>query len=170
MSTPQLRKKVRFSFEGKNLSLTELRGAILKGDVFYSIEPHVGGIHNTKLIIYLKDEEERIISEEDGGENTPTKRVIFYNRIDINSIVPKDYGISLRGIATTIRQLNAFGCDFTEDDLEYRNGYLAAKANSLGYFGVLKDNPYLRDWALLIENSNFRILTDQNKAIQIEER
>lgn len=167
MSTPQLRKKVRFSFEGKNLSLTELRGSVLDGKSFYSVEPHVGGIHNTKLIINLTETD---LPEYLEGVSEPTKRVVFYNRLDLEDIVPKDMEISLRDIGTTIRELNRLGYDFTEDDLEFRHGFLAAKATSLGYYGELRDHSYLRDWILLIENSNLRILTEGNRTILIEER
>ena len=38
MNMPQLRKKVRFSFEGKNLSLFELKAMILEGEIFFKIE------------------------------------------------------------------------------------------------------------------------------------
>ena len=38
MNMPQLRKKVRFSFEGKNLSLFELKAMILEGESFFKIE------------------------------------------------------------------------------------------------------------------------------------
>ncbi len=167
MSLPQLRKKVRFSFEGKNLSLTELRGSVYAGKRFYSIEEHKGGIHNTKLILFLEDQEK--VTCDCDADNSP-KRVAFYNRLDLRDIIPPDFEISMRGIEITIRELNNLGYDFTEDDLEYRHGFLAAKPNSLGYFGDLRDNPYLRDWLLLIENSDFRILTEDNRTIFIEER
>lgn len=167
MSAPQLRKKIRFSFEGKNLSLTELRGAVLKGESFYSIEPHEGGIHNTKLIITLEDPDLPEYLEE---TREPMKRVIFYNRLNLADIIPRDYEMSLRRIETTIRELNRLGYDFTEDDLEFRHGFLAAKATSLGFYGELREQPYLRDWILLSENSNARILTENNHTILIEER
>lgn len=167
MSSPQLRKKVRFSFGGKNLSLTELRGSVLDGEEFFSVEPHKGGIHNTKLIIYLADEGQDSFNRED---NTPVKRVVFYNRLNLKDIIPSDFQISLRDIDSTIRELNRLGYDFNNDDLEFRHGFLAAKAMSLGYHGELRDNPYLRDWLLLIENSNLRILTEENRTIFIEER
>lgn len=167
MSTPQLRKKIRFSFEGKNLSLTELRGAVLKGESFYSIEPHEGGIHNTKLIITLAEPNLPDYLEE---TYEPTKRVIFYNRLNLEDIIPKDYELSLRNINTTIKELNRLGYDFTTDDLEFRFGFLAAKETSLGFYGELRDHQYLRDWILLGENSNARILTESNHTILIEER
>lgn len=167
MSLPQLRKKVRYSFDGKNLSLAELRGAVLDGEQFYSIEPHVGGIHNTKLIIHLKGEP---VLPDETEDNTPEKRVIFYNRLDLRNIIPNDFSISLRNINSTIAELNKLGYDFTLDDLEFRHGFLAAKATSLGYYGDLRNNPYLRDWILLIENSDLRILTEENRTIFIEER
>lgn len=167
MLYPQLRKKVRFSFEGKNLSLYELKGAVLAGDSFFSIEKHEGGIHNTKLIIYTEDPAELPCG---CGMSSGEKRVIFYNRLDLNNIIPKDMEISLRDIESTIRSLNALGYDFTEDDLEIKYGRLQAKETSMGYYGELADNPYLRDWLLLIENTDFRILTDQDHTIFIEER
>ena len=78
--------------------------------------------------------------------------------------------MSLREITLTIADLNKLGYDFTEDDLEFFRGLLAAKETSLGYFGKLENNPYLRDWVLLIEGTDLRITTEQNKAILIEER
>jgi len=167
MSAPQLRKKVRFSFEGKNLSLTELRGSVLDGKSFYSIEPHEGGIHNTKLIITLIEPE---VPGYLDATREPRKRVIFYNRLNLEDIVPKEFEISLRDVETTIRELNRLGFDFTTDDLEFRHGFLAAKSTSLGFYGELRNHRYLRDWLLLIENSNFRILTEANRTILIEER
>lgn len=167
MSTPQLRKKVRFSFEGKNLSLTELRGSILDGKSFYSIEPHEGGIHNTKLIITLIEPD---LPEYLEGVSEPKKRVIFYNRLNLEDIIPKEFEISLRGVETVIRELNSLGYDFTTDDLEFRHDFLVAKETSLGFYGELRNHNYLRDWLLLIENSDFRILTEANRTILIEER
>lgn len=167
MSGPQLRKKVRYSFDGKNLSLDEIKAIVLEGKGFFSIEKQLKGIHNTKLIIFLNDTEQ-ILCDCDVDEGT--QRVIFYNRLDLNDIIPPDLEISLRDIQITIRELNALGYDFTEDDLEVKKGRLVAKETSLGYHGELFNNPYLRDWILLIENSNFRLLTEQDKTIFIEER
>ena len=167
MSIPQLRKKVRFSFEGKNLSLFELKAAVLEGDSFFKIEKQNDGIHNTKLTIYIDDP----VSLPCGcGESEGVKRVIFYNRLDLNKIIPADLEISLRVIGKTIADLNKLGYDFTEDDLEFSRGLLVAKETSLGFFGELKNNPYLRDWVLLIEGTDLRIMTEHNKAILIEER
>lgn len=166
MQYPQLRKKVRFSFEGKNLSLYELKAAVIHGESFFSIEPHEGGIHNTKLIIYTENPKNMPCG---CGWDEGKKRVIFYNRLDLNKIVPKDLEISLRDLDSTIRYMNQLGYDFTEDDLEIVHGRLKAKDTSLGYFGILNDNPYLRDYLLLIENTDFRILTDQDRTIFIEE-
>jgi hypothetical protein len=167
MNMPQLRKKVRFSFEGKNLSLFELKAMILEGESFFKIEKHNNGIHNTKLTIYIDDPATLPCG---CGDSDGVKRVIFYNRLDLNKIIPVDLELSLREITLTIADLNKLGYDFTEDDLEFFRGLLAAKETSLGYFGKLENNPYLRDWVLLIEGTDLRITTEQNKAILIEER
>ena len=167
MSIPQLRKKVRFSFESKNLSLFELKAAVLEGDSFFKIEKQNDGIHNTKLTIYIDDP---VSLPYGGGESEGVKRVIFYNRLDLNKIIPADLEISLRVIEMTIADLNKLGYDFTEADLEFSRGLLVAKETSLRFFGELKNNPYLRDWVLLIEGTDLRIMTEHNKAILIEER
>ena len=113
----QLRKRLKtisFKNEGLQRVLRTCRGAV---DVI-SVEKHVGGIHNTKVIFLMEDGEER---------------VQFYDRVDITLAVPSNY-VSSGNIAQDILNLNsAWGCDFNADDVTLIDGKIKAKPESLGY-------------------------------------
>lgn len=116
----ELRKRLKtisFKNEGLQRVLRTCAGAI---DII-SVEKHVGGIHNTKVIFLMAN-----------GEH----RVQFYDRVDIKLAVPANF-ISSGQLAEDILTLNsAFGCDFTEDDLILVDGKYKAKPESLGYHNV----------------------------------
>ena len=113
----ELRKRLKtisFRNEGLQRVLRTCAGAV---DVI-SVEEHVGGIHNTKVIFLMEN-----------GEH----RVQFYDRVDIKLAVPEGY-VTSGSVATDVAILNsAFGGDFTEDDLILVDGKLKAKPESLGY-------------------------------------
>lgn len=113
----ELRKRLKtisFRNEGLQRVLRTCAGAI---DVI-SVEEHVGGIHNTKVIFLMEN-----------GEH----RVQFYDRVDIKLAVPEGY-VTSGSVVTDVAILNsAFGGDFTEDDLILVDGKLKAKPESLGY-------------------------------------
>lgn len=113
----ELRKRLKtisFRNEGLQRVLRTCAGAV---DVI-SVEEHVGGIHNTKVIFLMEN-----------GEH----RVQFYDRVDIKLAVPEGY-VTSGSVATDVTILNsAFGGDFTEDDLILVDGKLKAKPESLGY-------------------------------------
>lgn len=116
----ELRKRLKtisFKNEGLQRVLRTCAGAI---DII-SVEKHVGGVHNTKVIFLMAN-----------GEH----RVQFYDRVDIKLAVPANF-ISSGQLAEDILTLNsAFGCDFTEDDLVLVDGKYKAKPESLGYHNV----------------------------------
>lgn len=66
-----------------------------------------------------------------------TKRVHFYNRIDIATFIPLDLNLpnNLNDIISLLNTVH--GCDFNSDDLELVKGDLITKPNSLGYKGFI---------------------------------
>lgn len=115
---PTLRKRLK-TISRRNVSLQDILRTCATGDKIISVTPHNGGIHNSKITLKLSD-----------GE----KRVHFYNRIDINSIINSDDVVG-NTIGEIITNLNLKGFDFTEDDLEIIDTKLHTKTYSLGYYG-----------------------------------
>lgn len=193
MSLPVIRKHVLFSLEGKNFSLTELRGSVYHGIEIISIEPffpkptptakldHVfnrhgivrerwtndPNVHNTKLV--LKVDTWKILDEWQHREERFVERICFYNRLDLNDIIDVNTRIQRREIDYVMGKLNEQGYDFTEDDLEFRDLVLSAKETSLGYIGQLFDNPYYDAYRLISEDGLTGIMSEDNTRILIEE-
>lgn len=117
---PSLRKKLK-SMSSRNQSLQDILSSSGSSEKVLKIEPHVGGIHNTKLIL-----------ESPGGK----QRVQFYNRLDL-AVILNGIEIEAATIQDIIDELNLHGYDFTEDDLELVDRVLTAKPTSLGYVGAL---------------------------------
>lgn len=130
---PLLRTKLK-GVSSRNVSLQDILRTCDEASKVTDVVEHYAGIHNTKLTLLLKDGEER---------------VQFYNRIDIAKLFTIPF-LYTGNVAVDIPRLNLLGFDFTEDDLEYVNGYLKAKDDSLGYFGITSNpvqakvtvNPY----------------------------
>ena len=150
---PALRKKLK-NVSSSNQSLQDILQSSKEADAVITITNVETGIHNTQLVLSIINQEPRIC---------------FYNRLDIKKIISSAF-VSSGNVVNDIKTLNNQGYDFTEDDLEFSRGLLVAKETSLRFFGELKNYPYLRDWVLLIEGTDLRIMTEHNKAILIEER
>lgn len=145
----ELRKRLKtisFKNEGLQRVLRTCAGAI---DII-SVEKHIGGIHNTKVIFLMAN-----------GEH----RVQFYDRVDIKLAVPANF-ISSGQLAEDILTLNsAFGCDFTEDDLILVDGKYKAKPESLGYHNV-EEVPGGTPSTLLGDSITFNLSTIQTRERQ----
>lgn len=118
--TPRVRLR---SVSSKNQSLQDILSTCTITDEVVSVEPIINGVHNTKLTL---------------KKATGEKRVHFYNRLDISSILPVDFRPSANLIAD-INKLNLMGYDFTEDDLTVSNRRFVAQPYSLGYYGGIID-------------------------------
>lgn len=119
---PAPRVKLR-SVSSKNQSLQDILSTCTITDEVVSVEPIINAVHNTKLTL---------------KKATGEKRVHFYNRLDISSILPADFRPSGNLIAD-INKLNLMGYDFTEDDLTVSNRRFVAQPYSLGYYGGIID-------------------------------
>lgn len=119
---PTPRVKLR-NVSSKNQSLQDILSTCTITDEVVSVEPIINGVHNTKLTL---------------KKATGEKRVHFYNRLDISSILPADFRPSGNLIAD-INKLNLMGYDFTEDDLTVSNRRFVAQPYSLGYYGGIID-------------------------------
>lgn len=119
---PAPRVKLR-SVSSKNQSLQDILSTCTITDEVVSVESIINAVHNTKLTL---------------KKATGEKRVHFYNRLDISSILPADFRPSGNLIAD-INKLNLMGYDFTEDDLTVSNRRFVAQPYSLGYYGGIID-------------------------------
>ena len=115
---PVLRTKLK-GVSSKNVSLQDILRSCDEATTVTDVTEHYAGIHNTKLTLLLKDGEER---------------VQFYNRIDVKNVIPSNFSF-FGNIQLDIQRLNLLGCDFNDDDLEFVDDYIVAKADSLGYYG-----------------------------------
>lgn len=120
---PRPRTKLK-NISAKNKSLQDILITMKDTDVVLSVESFKKGIHNTRIIIQRKN-----------GE----KRVQFYNRIDLNLVIPADAQFDTSTVEKAVNDLNTkYGCDFTTDDLEIKDNKIYAKETSLGYFADTK--------------------------------
>lgn len=102
----------------RNQSLQDILSTSKPAEKVLAVKPHIGGIHNTKLVLLMPN----------GGQ-----RVCFYDRLAYEDVVA-DLNKVTGDLNAVINLLNLQGCDFTEDDLEIVNGHLRVKETSLGYY------------------------------------
>lgn len=132
MSLPNLRNKVSISAGDRNSSLRNILSPTGKALKVLSVEAVNAPLHNTKIIISISNENKL----DDGLDGVDEQRVILYNRLDLNSVIPEDAVVDLTDIAKTINILNTrYSCDFNNDDLEIVDNSIIAKITSLGYIG-----------------------------------
>lgn len=132
---PTPRVKLR-SVSNKNQSLQDILSTCTIADEVISVEPIINAVLNTKLTL---------------KKATGEKRVHFYNRLDISSILPEDFRPSGNLIAD-INKLNLMGYDFTEDDLTVSNRRFVAQPYSLGYYGGIIDRLFTDSIAFGVKN------------------
>ena len=102
----------------RNQSLQDILSTSKPAEKVLVVKPHIGGIHNTKLVLLMSNGDQR---------------VCFYDRLAYEDVVA-DLNKVTGGLNDVINLLNLQGCDFTEDDLELVGGVLRAKDTSLGYY------------------------------------
>lgn len=102
----------------RNQSLQDILSTSKLAEKVLVVKPHIGGIHNTKLVLLMSNGDQR---------------VCFYDRLAYEDVVA-DLNKVTGGLNDIINLLNLQGCDFTEDDLELVGGVLRAKDTSLGYY------------------------------------
>ena len=112
----------------KNQSLQDILPTCAIGAEIVQLQRMRSGKHNTRLVIIV-----------DKGKFFPgikrfDRRVQFYDRLKLESILPPYYELKST-IEETIHDLNVYHRhDFNLDDLEIINGKLEAKKTSLGYY------------------------------------
>lgn len=67
-------------------------------------------------------------------------RTHYYNRTHLEDVLD-ELSIASINTKTILGELNLKGCDFTLDDVEYVDGKLIAKPDSLGYRGEVHITP-----------------------------
>lgn len=167
MSLPIIRKDVLFSLEGKNISLTDLRGSSYVGLDVLSVEIFNSKIYNTKVVVEV--DTWKIQDQSQWKTERFVKRVCFYNRIDLKDIVSEDLEIPIKSLEIVFEFFKLKGYDFTEDDIYIDNFTVYAKPTSLGYFGGLENNPYYDRPRLITENRKQLITVNDSKRISIKE-
>ena len=130
MESPKFRNKISLSAKG-NSALKDILTPTSVGVDIESIESIIAPLHNTKVVIKtdLRKAGQTVTESE-----RYSRRVITYNRVDINTILPEGYAPSSTDIATEVEKLNSLhSCDFTEDDILIEGGKIVANPSSLGY-------------------------------------
>lgn len=134
-TSPKIRDKVSISAGNKNRSLKDILAPMGAGVEVLKVEAINAPMHNTKATIRIDNSKITAVA----GEYLPTERysirVIFYNRIDIATILPENIDAPLNNLSVVLKELNSVHqCDFTEDDIEILNNTIRAKETSLGYY------------------------------------
>ena len=134
-TSPKIRDKVSISAGNKNRSLKDILAPMGAGVEVLKVEAINAPMHNTKATIRIDNSKITAVA----GEYLPTERystrVIFYNRIDIATILPETITAPLTNLAAVLEELNSkHQCDFTEDDIEATTCGIKAKETSLGYY------------------------------------
>lgn len=134
-TSPKIRDKVSISAGNKNRSLKDILAPMGAGVEVLKVEAINAPMHNTKATIRIDNSKITAVA----GEYLPTERystrVIFYNRIDIATILPETITAPLTNLAAVLEELNSkHQCDFTEDDIEMVGSTIKAKETSLGYY------------------------------------
>lgn len=138
MESPKFRNKISLSAKG-NSALKDILTPTSVGVEVESIESIIAPLHNTKVVIKtdLRKAGQTVTESE-----RYSRRVITYNRVDINTILPEGYTPSSTVIATEVEKLNSLhSCDFTEDDILIEGGKIVANPNSLGYRNAVIVSP-----------------------------
>lgn len=167
MSLPIIRKETLFSLEGKNISLTDLRGSSFVGLNILSVEVFDGRVHNTKVVVEV--DSWKIQDKSQWKTERFVKRACLYNRLDLKDIVDEDLEIPIKSLEIALAFFKSRGYDFTEDDLYVDDFTIYAKPTSLGYFGGLENNPYYNRPRLITENRKYLITANDSKRISIKE-
>ena len=130
MTLPKFRNKISLSANG-NGALKDILTPTAIGVEVESVEGINAPLHNTKVVIRTDLRKAgQIVTESERY----SRRVITYNRTDINTVLPEGYTPSSTVIATEVEKLNSLhSCDFTEDDILIEGGKIVANPNSLGY-------------------------------------
>lgn len=122
----------------KNESLKNILNLLRGASQIKSIDSINSLLHNTKLVILVANK----LPIDDQGVIKTKQRIILYNRLNIELLIPDYLRVTSILIDDLIFKLNTLhGCDFTTSDLEIVNGTLQAKPKSLGYYGLV----YLND-------------------------
>jgi len=168
MLLPQLRRRLK-TISDDNKGLQDILQSMQKATEVLSVEPYNGKVHNTKITLLI-----------DKGSNYPeqeryVERVHFYNRVALNKIIPANAFYPKTSVEDAIEVLNLqYGCDFTEDDVEFIGGVLVTKETSLGYYNAAAEgtnivNPNCNPTSLSMQRFNsFIPETHQNGALTIQ--
>lgn len=167
MNLPEIRRRVLFSLEGKNISLTDLRGGTYPGIKILSVEEIHTRNYNTKVI--LKIDSWKISYENQRKPERYVERVIFYNRLNMSDILPQGLTIPINNMESVLRFFDSKGYDFTEDDIGISGGRLVVKPNSLGYYGEIGDQKYIGYSRLITEDRNHLIIGSDSGHIKTME-
>lgn len=186
MSLPVIRKKVFFSVEGKNISLSDLRGSTYVGIEILSVELFEGKPsplakvrrllnlpsnnirpHNTRVVVQV--DTWKILDRNQWKTDRYQQRVCLYNRLNLADIVPRDLEIPVHSLPVTLEFFKSKGYDFTEDDIYIEDFTVYAKETSLGYYGDLSDNVYYNRPRLISEDHQQLIIVNDSKRIDIKE-
>ena len=128
----------------KNQSLQDILPTCSIGAEVVQLQRMRSGKHNTRLVIIV-----------DKGKFFPgikrfERRVQFYDRLKLESILPPNYELKAT-LEDTIHDLNVYHRhDFNLDDLEIIDGKLEAKKTSLGYYS----NRYKDDEGIFWDETN----------------
>ena len=186
MSLPIIRKETLFSIEGKNISLTDLRGSTYVGIEILSVEsfeskpssltrvrqalkllPNNIKTHNTRAVVQV--DTWKILDRNQWKNDRYQQRVCLYNRLDLADIVSEDLEIPVHSLSVTLEFFRSKGYDFTEDDIYIENFVVYAKETSLGYYGNLSDNVHYNRPRLISEDHQHLIIVNDSKRIDIKE-
>lgn len=186
MSLPIIRKETLFSIEGKNISLTDLRGSTYVGIEILSVEsfeskpssltrvrrllnlpPNNIRAHNTRVVVQV--DTWKILDRNQWKTDRYQQRVCLYNRLDLADIVPEDLEIPVHSLSVTLEFFRSKGYDFTEDDIYIENFVVYAKETSLGYYGNLSDNVHYNSPRLISEDHQHLIIVNDSKRIDTKE-
>ncbi len=186
MSLPVIRKEVLFSVEGKNISLSDLRGSTYVGIEILSVElfeskpaplakvrrllnlpPNNIRAHNTRVVVQV--DTWKILDRNQWKTDRYQQRVCLYNRLDLADIVPEDLEIPVHSLSVTLEFFRSKGYDFTEDDIYIENFVVYAKETSLGYYGNLSDNVHYNSPRLISEDHQHLIIVNDSKRIDTKE-
>ena len=130
---PTLRKRLKTISDG-NKGLQDILRSMQEGTEILSVEKYNGKVHNTKITLQI-----------DKGVDVPEQerfdtRVHFYNRVALNKAIPANATYPKTSVEDAIEVLNQqYGCDFTEDDVEFVDEVLTAKDMSLGYYNAASE-------------------------------
>ena len=113
---PKIRDKVSISSGNKNRSLKDILAPMGAGVEVLKVEAINAPMHNTKATIRIDNSKITAVA----GEYLPTERystrVIFYNRIDIATILPETITAPLTNLAAVLEE------KYPDCEVEVNNG------------------------------------------------